>query len=192
MPRLTCVVEGRGELSAVPNLCARILRELGRWDWFVDQEPIRHPRSRLVDESVASPARPANARGIERVCRLAVARGASAVLVLTDSDDDCPAVWGPAATTAATCHLKAAAVMAVREYEAWILHGFSPEERALAGIVRHPDKIRNCKGALRKLMPGYQPTIHQLEGTRRMVPSVIRTRSRSFDKFYRAVEGLTA
>ena len=39
--RLVCIVEGQGEVAAIPNLCARILNHLGVSDWVVGRDPIR-------------------------------------------------------------------------------------------------------------------------------------------------------
>jgi len=36
MRRLVCIVEGKGEIQALPNLCARILVALSAHQWFVE------------------------------------------------------------------------------------------------------------------------------------------------------------
>lgn len=126
MKRLVCVVEGKGDVRAAPRLCARVLHSLlGVADWHVDEEPIRHPRSKLVDETVRPPHRTANAHGIARVMQIAKARPNSrAILLIVDGDDDCAAVWGPSAASVARAEWPIAdAVMAVREYESWLLVG---------------------------------------------------------------------
>lgn len=94
MPRLTCIVEGHGEVNALPNLCSRIIKYLGVNGWYVDSDPIRQPRSRLVDEGTVSPRRQSNRDGICRALGLAAARGADGVLIVCDSDDDCAAIGG--------------------------------------------------------------------------------------------------
>lgn len=88
-----CVVEGHGEVKAVPALCYRILRSLDISEWLVDEEPVRQPRSLLVDEGIPSPHRPCLLESVERAVELAVSRPADAVIVLCDSDDDCAATW---------------------------------------------------------------------------------------------------
>ena len=189
MKRLVCIVEGQGEVAAIPNLCMRILDYLGATGWRVDAAPIRQPRSKLVDERVKSPRRPCNAEGILRAVAIARARPADAVLVLCDADDDCPATWGRDAETHLAAPPRGVGVMAQREYEAWLLASYGEVELKAAG-VRNPELVRNAKGELRKLIPGYLPTVHQLAATRRLDIPRVRARSDSFDKLVRAIGGL--
>ncbi len=189
MKRLVCIVEGQGEVAAIPSLCARILLYLGAERWIVDPDPIRQPRSRLVDEKARSPRRPCNEDGIRRAIAMARARPADAVLVLCDADADCAAIWGPDAQKHLVTPVRGAAVMAQREYEAWLLASYTDEQRA-AAKVRDPELIRDAKGELRKLIPGYLPTVHQLAVTRKLDISRVRARSDSFDKLVRALGGL--
>lgn len=160
MKRLVCVVEGHGEITAVPVLCNRILREvLALHDWHVDEDPIRRPRQRLVDSTSGGPG-PDVAKGMA----LAVARRASAVLVLCDQDDDCPASWGPSVEALRVHNRhwpKLAAVMSCREYESWLLHAATDDELASAKIKNPEFNPRDAKTALRKIVGEYEPTVHQ-------------------------------
>ncbi|MEQ1566465.1 MAG: hypothetical protein ABMA64_12560 [Myxococcota bacterium] len=179
--RLVCVVEGKGEVEAVPVLCARIVFvHLGapRSEWAVDADPIRLPRSQLVDERVARGARPPRAEGLARASGLIRGRGAHAALVLVDSDGDCPASWGPAARLSSG-H---SAVMAVREYEAWLLAGHSRVDDA--------DTVRNPKAVAAREWPGYRPTTRQAELTRSMDLSAAEQRSASFRYLVRELRRL--
>jgi hypothetical protein len=186
--RLVCIVEGYGEVQAVPNLCARVLGYLGRTKWIVDQEPIRRPRPELVDESFPSPGRPSLKRGIEKAVVLAQARNAHAALFLCDSDNDCPGFWtGDVHRT--VDGIRSAAVMAVREFESWILSARPPADLRRAGVDA-PERVRDAKGTLRRLEPGYKPTTHQLRLTRSIDIASLRSRSRSFNKFVRSLESL--
>jgi Domain of unknown function (DUF4276) len=189
MKRLVCIVEGEGEVAAIPCLCARILQYLGAEGWIVDRDPIRQPRSKLVDEKVKSPHRPCNGEGVRRATAMARARPADAVLVLCDADDDCPAIWGPDAMKHLVEPTRGAGVMAQREYEAWVLLSYTEEQRK-AARVRNPEQIRDAKGELRKLIRGYLPTVHQLAATRQLDISRVRARSDSFDKLVRAIASL--
>lgn len=186
MKRLVCVVEGKGEVAAIPSLVARILRDNGRHEWVVDQEPIRHSRSLLVDERRPSPLRPPREDGLEQVLCLARARKATAVVVLVDADNDCAATWGKAATGIVTRQFVGGAVMAVREFESWLLASFSNRARSLVGAARI-EHARDAKGLLQRLEPGYKPTTHQLRLTRRIDIGATRRESESFDKFVRTV-----
>lgn len=165
MKRLVCVVEGHGEVEAVPSLCVKILDYLGIEGWVVDKQPIRHPRSRLVDETVPSPLRPANRDGIRRVVTLAKARPANGVLLLCDSDDDCAAFW--ANDVQKILEPAQGAVMAIREFEAWLLSRFSAGELRKARVSA-PERKRNAKGALKKLIKDYKPSTHQLSEVRKI------------------------
>jgi hypothetical protein len=189
MKRLVCIVEGHGEVAAIPSLCVRILGYLGVESWIVDREPIRQPRSKLVDEKAKSPRRLCNEDGLRRAVAIARARPADAVLVLCDADDDCPAIWGPDALKHLVTPIRGAAVMAQREYEAWLLASYTEEQRK-AAKVRSPELSRDAKGELRKLIPGYLPTVHQLAATRKLDISRVRARSDSFDKLVRALDSL--
>lgn len=187
--RLVCVVEGKGEVEAVPLLCVRIFHFLGAWDWMVDQDPVRQPRGKLVTVDRQRGSGRCNEEGIRRAVDLARRRPADGVIVLCDADDDCAAAWGPVATTASTQVCASVAIMAVREYEAWLLLSFSDEERT-AAHVRDPERIRDAKGEVRKLVPAYSPTTHQLDLTRKLDVARVRAQSDSFDKLVRSLAGL--
>jgi len=178
-----------GEATALPSLAARILALAGRSDWKVPRDAIRLPRGLLVDERKASPLRPPRKEGFEKAVGVARAQGASALVVLVDADDDCPVSFGPPA--AALFHgLAGKAVMAVREFETWLLLNHSPQDLANAG-VKSPERIRDAKKALARLVPGYLPTTHQLQLARSIDIDQLRGRSKSFDKFARCVLDVT-
>jgi hypothetical protein len=113
-------------------------------------------------------------------------RPADAVLLLCDEDEDCAAAWGPDATRV-MCRLgSGVAVMAVHEYETWLLLSRSDEELMAAG-VSVPVAGRGAKSTMKKLVPDYSPTIHQLQQTRRINIPFLRERSDSFDKLVRSI-----
>lgn len=187
--RLVCVVEGKGEVAAVPNLCARILGELSVWDWFVDPVPIRQPRGHLVDERVRSSLRPAKDGDFDRAVLLALrSRRADAVLVLCDSDDDCPAAWGPSAKQRLTATCRGAAVMVQREYESWLLHGIHAFGALDPRVI---ERRRDAKKLLDHHRPGYKATVDQLALTRELDIRRCWARSDSFDKLMRSIAELT-
>jgi len=184
--RLVCIVEGKGEVQAIPNLCARILVSLSAHQWFVEKQPIRRPRSQLVDERVKSPLRPCREDGVLKALEIAAARRPDAILVTCDADDDCPGVWAASVASFQGRSTPTAAVMAVREFEAWLLWSHGDAELAKIN-ASDPDRIRNAKGKLEKLVAGYAPTTHQLALTRQIDVQRLRQRSRSFDKLVRTL-----
>lgn len=187
--RLVCVVEGKGEVEAIPNLCSRILHALHVWDWYVDPTPIRQPRGSLVDGRVASPMRPVRAEGFDRAVLLALrSRRADGVLVLCDSDDDCPAAWGPSAAARISALCRGAAVMAQREYETWLLHGLESAADLDPELV---ERQRDAKKLLRRNHTSYRPSVHQLALTRQLDIHRCWARSDSFDKLVRSIATLT-
>lgn len=187
--RLVCVVEGSGEVAAVPNLCSRVADYLrvSKASWIVDPVPIRQSRSAFVDEQAPKPPRPPREDTIKRAVELALIRPANAVVLVCDSDDDCAAYWGPAATKLISDRCVGGAAMIVREYEAWLL---CSELSSKTLSDRPIEEIRDAKGRLKALVPGYKPTVHQLELTRKIEIERLRTLSDSFDKFVRTLAGI--
>jgi hypothetical protein len=187
--RLVCVVEGKGEVEAIPNLCSRILAFLAAHEWLVDQDPIRQPRGNLVDARLPGPGRPCRAEGMNKALAIASARKPDAVLVLCDADDECPGTWARSVPERTVLGQPVAGVMAVREFEGWLLWACGDKELAQAR-ASDPERIRNAKGKLEQLVPGYSPTTHQLVMTRKIDIHLVRKRSRSFDKLVRTIAEL--
>lgn len=192
MKRLVCVGEGHGEVKALPRLCHDIRRYLGATEWAVDPEIVRLPRSDFVAPSFGSRRNTmCNPVALGRGIQLAQRRPApaNAVLIVCDADDDCAVAWARSVQSLQPYGVEVAGVMAVREYEAWLLSNI--DERALrdAGIV-DPETRRNAKGALARVIPGYAPTTHQLDLTLRVDIDRVRARSKSFDKLVRTVAAL--
>jgi hypothetical protein len=182
MKRLVCIVEGEGEVRAVPALCMRILRQyLNDSDWLVNEPAIRHPRGRLVNESIKSPKRPCHSEGLHKAIMLARSQRADALLVLCDADDDSPIEWEPDAQKLVNTLIQGGAVMAVREYETWLLFNHPEDQLASAGAPE-PERKRGAKEILARLVPGYLPSTHQLTETRRLDIARVRKRSDSFNK----------
>jgi hypothetical protein len=169
MRRLVCIVEGKGDARAVPVLCKRMLLELGKVGWHVDEDPIRYPRNRLVDHTSPSPGRPARSGHVEKALEMALRRRPNAVLMTCDADDDCAARWSASALGLARPRFTAVgAHMFVREFEAWLAIAHSPAEPTPQSIARLTGK-RNAKAVLKHLLHGdYTPTIHQAALTQSM------------------------
>lgn len=192
--RLACIVEGHGEQQAVPILVRRIgdaFPELS-FPEMTKTDVLRVSRSRLVREGE-----------LERAMELAGRRVGSGggVLVVIDADDDAACKLGPELlqrATAARADLRIGVVLAVREYEAWLL----ASARSLAGQHGLPDDleppsspeaIRDAKGWLSTRMTGhgYRPVLHQPKLTAVMDLEAAR-QAPSFDKLLRDVCRLLA
>lgn len=186
------IVEGDGEVEAVPVLLRRLLEERQEWGVRV--------------------AKPKNARGITNLARdvrqverflryAATVPGASAILVLVDSDSDCPmerALSFALCAEALDLPLPVAIAVAKCEYEAWFLASVETlagrplkskggHERggiiAGAAFEADPEGVRDAKGRLSDLMPAncaYKETLDQAPLTQIMDLEPVRNRSRSF------------
>lgn len=190
--RIIAIVEGDGEVEAVPALIRRYAA-LDRWRRPIEVlHPLRTPASKLK--------RPGE---LERTVTLAARKlaGPGGILVVLDSEDDCPALLGPALLArirAPRADLPSAVVLAHREFEAWFLGAASSlaSRRGLRpDLASHPapESVRGCKEWMSEQMePGriYSPvddqpafaTTFDLEMARRSCPS--------FDKFHRELLGL--
>lgn len=189
------VVEGHGEVQAVPILLRRIGQRIDR-ERFIDvRQPIRGHRSKLTRVAEA-----------ERFLELAVQKlgqEQGAVLVLIDADDDCAATLGPELVQ--VCKrlrpgLAVSVVLAVTEFEAWFL--------AAAGSLRgwrglpddleppeDPEAFRDAKGWIQsRRVDGlaYGETTDQPALTAVFDLDDARAVSASFDKLWRDVERLMA
>lgn len=107
------IVEGHGEVAAVPVLIRRLRDEAGAYELDVNP-PIRKPRSQLADE-----------RQLRTAVQLArTQEDCAGILILFDSDEDCPREKGPqilAWARAEADPIPCAVVLAHREFEAWFL-----------------------------------------------------------------------
>ncbi len=193
MRRLVCVGEGHGELEAVPRLCEAVRRYVGAEDWRIDPEIVRLKRPDFVGAAVGKQkgTTRCNPRGIARAVELARRRpsGADAVIFLCDADDDCAADWAKSLGAVATHGVATAGVMAVREYESWLLWNIEESVRHAHGLV-DPEAKRDAKKAMRRIVGSYSPTTHQLKFTRELDVPRVRARSKSFDKFVRSLATL--
>ncbi len=184
------IVEGHGEVEAVPVLLRRLQQELGVYGFRIAR-PIRRKRSELATEEQ-----------VRLSVRLALGQPECAgVLILFDSDDDCPAVVGPRVQQWAQMEAGATlcqVVLAHREYEAWFLSSLE-SLRSFRGVtpdaISHPtpETIRDCKAALEQHMASgssYSPSIDQAAFTSQFdIPQAFRT-CRSFRRLATAFRNL--
>lgn len=156
------IVEGHGELQAVPLLIRKIFAELSPQIYPEINPPIRvKAGSFLNDENY-----------FHKYVSLAGAKAAQAsgeVLILLDCEDDCPAELGPRLLEKALAvrnDIPTTVVLAHREYETWFLASVeSLSGRGLPEGVTpppNPEAIRGAKEWLGKAMGvPYDPIQHQ-------------------------------
>ena len=191
--RLVCIVEGHGDVAAVPVLIRRLLPR-GSAGQVELPRPIRIPKTKLVQEKEL-------ARAIELAARQTGA--ADGILVVLDADEDCPRLLaGNMLATArrARPDRRIAVVLAKQEFENWFLaaaeslasrRGLSPDLMAPAD----PEGIRDAKAWLGSRMggpSGYRETIDQPAMAAAFDLDLATARSRSFAKLRRDVERLVA
>ena len=178
------VVEGDGEVAAVPVLLRRLMAELGVYDVRVNR-CILIKRQQLPREA-----------DFRAKVQLATAKsGVRAVLVLADLDEDCARNLVPNLTRWASeeTFLPCAIVLARREYEAWFLASLESlrSERGVrenASYVPDPEAKGSAKDALSRFMPRnapYQPTTHQAAFSARFDLAQAYQRASSFRKLVR-------
>jgi hypothetical protein len=163
MRSVAAIVEGDGEVQAVPIL----LRRLNEWkpgDIYVNpMMPIKVRRDRFLNRD----------EDFNKYVLLAVAKcGADGwVLILLDADDDCPVTLGASVldrVRAITAHPRVSVVVANREYEAWFIAA-SASLDSQRGFVRgvdpmaDPERPRDAKGWISQHIPSgrYRETTDQ-------------------------------
>ena len=162
------IVEGQGEVQALPNLLYRIARYLQPDAIIRVNNPIRVKSGSFLHDATY----------FARQMQLAAAKAAQSqgtVLILLDCEDDCPAVLGPDLSRRAQAvrnDVTTVVVLAHREFETW----FMTAARSLRGHASlsleldapaAPEQTRGAKEWLsRHMSVPYDPIIHQLELTR--------------------------
>jgi len=183
--RLSCIVEGHGEVSALPILLRRVAQQQSPNDSFDVQPPIRVSRSKFLnrDEEFHRHLNLAGSKcGVDGL-----------VLVLLDADDDCPAQLAPEILRRAKKvlpHRHISVVLANREFESWYigaaasLDGFRGLEIGELDRSVDPETYRDAKGWLRQRMKSrlYGETTDQPAFAARMDLQMAVDRCRSFRK----------
>ena len=191
MVTIATIVEGHGEVEAVPLLLRRIAQQVSPGSNPTVPRPIRVQRNRILQEGQLE-------RAIELAARMTGADGC--ILLLFDANGDCPAEIAPQIlqrATSARPDRNIRVVLAKIEFEAWFL-------AAVASLIgRHgiaeataspddPESVRDAKGWLSDKMPrgqSYRETIHQAAFAATFDMDAARAAS-SFDKLWRDVASL--
>ncbi len=168
------IVEGYGDVAAVPVLLRRMVPELAI------ATPVRFARNQLT-----KPDR------LSHYARIAAANihDGGALLLLMDADDDCAATLGPQVQEQLSAEFPGRLVrvaFAVREFEAWIVGGHAVYDVADADVAgRLEDRIRTVHGT-------YKKTVDQPRLIARADLTLLEQRSRSFRHLLGVLSGLVA
>lgn len=196
------IVEGHGEVEAVPVLLRRLAEKLLGQPAIEVLRPIRQRRSQLV---IAEKVERFVTLACHNLERRAAPGSRRAVLLLLDADDDCPAELGP--RLAAICRTIAGettvmVVLANREFETWFVGSAAAQQmRELlelreAEIPAAPEDARAGKMWIedrfnrrhRTTGQRYSPVVDMPKLVARLDPALARERCPSFDKLCRELE----
>jgi len=191
--RIATIVEGHGEVEAVPILLRRIAERVSPDLAPGLPRPIRVKRQRVTKTGE-----------LERAVDLAARRAGpgGGILVLLDANGDCPGREAPALLRRAVEARKdrdIRVVFAKREYEAWFLAASrsiaeSHGDDAFETPPADPESVRDAKGWLsERILAGrrYRETLHQSRFTAAFDLDAARA-APSFDKLWRDVAALLA
>lgn len=188
MLTIASIVEGHGEVAALPILLRRVANVVA------PSTPIHVPRPiRVKRKLVVKPGE------FERHVDFAARRAgpAGTILILLDADKDCPAdlaidLLQRAKAARSDCRIRA--VLAKTEYEAWFIAATTSIADRYGVEVKpppDPESIRDAKGWIGKnvLHATYRPTLHQPKLTDAFDLHAARA-APSFDKLWRDVTSL--
>jgi hypothetical protein len=189
--RIACLVEGDGEVEALPVLLRRVVQAIDPGVSLVVPRGFRHPSGSIQ-----------RVGGLERALSAVAVRFAGhSIVVLIDCDDDCPKELGPELARRARQarpDLQISLVLAYREYESWFLaaaESLAGKHHLDPGLTapENPESIRDAKGWLSRHLQGtrrYSPTVDQAALSQWLDLEQARTRSRSFRKLWKEIEAI--
>jgi hypothetical protein len=187
--KLGLIVEGHGEVSALPVLLRRLIALSHPGVSVEIATPVRLPKGKMLKQHELS-------RAVQLVARKTAPDGA--IMVILDADDDCPVTL----SRSLLAHVRdvqrdrpASVVVANREYESWFLAGASGLRgyRGLAADLvaeANAELIRDAKGWLdTRMQNGYHETTDQPKLSQRFDLQEAEASS-SFRKLRRALCGM--
>ena len=186
--KIGCIVEGDGEVKAVPVLIRRIAWDLYPEITIIVETPIRAPRYQVVKDGE-----------LESRIELAAQKigGQGAIFIILDSEGDCPAHLGPELLQRASQtrnDIPIAVVIAKNEFEGWFLAAAESlrGKRGLKGDIsspNNPEGIRDAKRWLSQRM-GNNKTYRETTDQPALAALFDLEQARqadSFDKCYRDI-----
>lgn len=183
MTVVASIVEGDGEVDALPVLLRRIGDWLSPGMGMALSRPIRVRRDRFLNRDTE----------FRRNLLLAAEKCGDSgwILILLDADDDCPSELGANILQRArkiAPHRRISVVLANREYEAWFLAAADSLHGKRGFSFDHPqnfdaERPRDAKGWMSSRMStGYYPKTDQPAFSAMMDLQQARQNSRSFRK----------
>lgn len=181
---IASIVEGDGEVAALPILLRRLNARYTPERWLDPLRPIRVRRDRFLNRE----------EEFRRQLLLAAAKSGETgwILILLDADDDCPAELAQHILERARPYVadrKLSVVLANREFEAWFiasaasLDGVRGLTLPQAECNIEAELPRDAKGWVGKRMGGaYNPILDQPALTQVFSLDEAHARSRSFRK----------
>ena len=151
------IVEGHGEIQAIPVLLRRILQEQIGCYCSKIAPPMKLPRSKMI-QSVP----------LSSMLRMAsCVQNCGLILVIFDADDDCPAELNAnfrAALEDVQPQIECEVIAISREYECWFLASME-SLRSKRGIAANavsetsPEIVRGAKEKISEFMPRGRPYV---------------------------------
>lgn len=192
--RIAAIVEGHGEVPAVPILLRRIGYELFGGKHIEVATPIRHTRGQLVQSEIDTLDR-AVTLATRKLQALPPQDSPTLILILIDADDDCPAKLGPELLKRAQLESlhSVSVVLAKFEFETWFVGSADSlaDYLDLSGVVPlAPEESGSAKKwiADRFKAGRYSETVDQPKLTNAIDLAQCRARCPSFDKLCRDIE----
>ena len=191
------IVEGDGEVPAVPILLRRIATELISDAFIHVLRPIRQPRDRLLANK-DNCLRNSVGLAVHKLQQFQIPDARELVLLLVDADKDCAAKCGPQTQEllfAIREDLDSTCVLAVVEYETWFVAAAESLQKYLdvadtQQVPEDPERMRCRKKWVEDRFRGtkYVEPVDQPKLTAAMDLRICRRRSPSFDKLCREIE----
>lgn len=196
MPSVVPIVEGDGEVDAVPILLRRLLEASHRWDIRIAHPKNAHGKGNLTKEN-----------GLERFLHYAAKESdCGAILVLLDADEECAKELAESLASRAAeegLAFPVTIIAAVRHFENWFLASLQTVVPVLglrslgSGVDLQFDvdnvEDESAKGWLdRHMAPGraYKETVDQARLTACLDLSQVQQKSRSFRRLVHAFDEL--
>jgi len=187
--KIVPIVEGEGEIDAVPKLIYKILRHLGRHDFVVTDGKNAGGSSNLKKQA-----------DLTRLLRAAEREsGIIGSLILIDADDDCPMTLATEIVQLVkqiSVRYSVVVVVANREYEAWLIASLptirgNQEIDANSIYSGDVEARRGAKEWITNQMQGsrkYNPIVDQVILTQKIDVDLAVANSRSFRRLVHAIE----